>query len=91
MKWVDLGRLTVNLLPLKPLLLLSELLLNLEQWDLEETVEASLAELRHSPLNDYIDFLLFVCWLHLKFAHHKGLLLFVIVLFVSVFKDALDA
>ena len=74
-------------LSLNLLLLLSKLFLDLQKRYLEQAVEPSLIKLRHGPLDDYVNFLLFLGWLHLEFAHHEVLLLFKVVLHFRVFKD----
>jgi hypothetical protein len=60
-------------------LLFSELLVDFKQWDLKETVETSLFQTWDSPLNDDINFFLFVSGLHLEFTHNKSLFLVEIV------------
>ena len=60
-------------------LLFSELLVHFKQWDLKETVETPLFQAWDSPLNDNINFFLFVSWLHLEFAYNKSLFLVEIV------------
>lgn len=74
-------------LSLNLLLLLSKLFLDLQKRYLEQAVEPSLIKLRHGPLDDYVNFLLFLSRLHLEFAHHEVLLLFKVVLHFRVFKD----
>lgn len=100
MKWIDLWQVQFSCrcqlifffldLSCKLVLLLSQLFLNLEQWDLEQAVKSSLIELRHRPLDHNVNFLLFIRWLHFELCHHEAQFLLEEVLHFFVIEYTLD-
>ena len=61
--------------------------MHLEERDLEKTIETSLFELRHRPLDNDINLFLLISRLHFELGHHKGLLLVKVIPLVLVGKD----